>query len=149
MPRWMRWSLFALETMVKARPESTLTNWVADAIQSQSIKAFNRDIDFGYQNFGGIRILNYLKEISAWVKYSSSCLWQYRSPGYHWGQWSYSFYVIYCGCWRSPVSSNVQMSIQAGKISRYYYGKPTNTHQMYTIALPDYIANGGDNADFF
>ncbi len=141
----------ALETMVKARPESTLTNWVADAIQSQSIKAFNRDIDFSYQNFGGIRIPELPKgnislgkifelmpfdNIVVLVTIEGNDLIRFMQ------------YIADAG--GSPVSSNVQMSIQAGKISRCLInGKPINTHQMYTIALPDYIANGGDNADFF
>lgn len=138
------------ETMTKEKPESTLTNWVADALYHQAGKIYNEPIAFTFQNFGGIRIgtlgqgpvtLGKIFEImpfdNAFVLLKLTGtevlkLLQYIAEG-----------------GGLPVSSSVTMTISGKKIiSVKIHQKEIDPKSTYYIGMTDYIANGGDNLSF-
>ncbi|MDZ4710072.1 MAG: 5'-nucleotidase [Saprospiraceae bacterium] len=135
------------ENLTKARPESTLTNWVADALYNQAIKVYTEPIAFAYQNYGGIRInilgkgpvtLIKIYEIMPFdntlviVKLSGSEMQQ--------------FFDYMAAGGGSPVSASARYVIEAGKPVRItIHGKALDLTGSYYVAMTDYIANGGDN----
>jgi len=49
-----------------------------------------------------------------------------------------------------PVSSEIKLFISDDQVSMLSIaGKEIDTSKKYLIAMPDYIANGGDNCDYF
>ena len=42
--------------LIKARPNSTLGNWFADALLEEAEYVYQKDIDVAMQNYGGIRV---------------------------------------------------------------------------------------------
>ena len=135
------------ENLTKGRPESTLTNWVADALYNQAIQVYTEPIAFAYQNYGGIRIntlgkgpvsLYKIYEIMPFdntlvlVKLSGSELQQ--------------FFDYMAAGGGSPVSASPRYNIEAGKPVRItIHGKAIDPTSSYYVAMTDYIAKGGDN----
>ncbi len=138
------------ELLSKSKPESTLTNWVADAIYDQSIKYFTEDIAFAYQNYGGIRIptigkgpvtlgkifeLMPFDNILVLVKIKGDELLKF-------GQYLADIEG-------GPISSSLKLTISNKKLeSMTVHGQPVDESKYYFIAMPDYIANGGDNQSY-
>lgn len=134
----------------KRKPESTLCNWVADAIMEMASSRFDQPIDFAVQNYGGIRIGsispgpltkgkifelmpfdNLVSIVEVPGIYVDSLLNRFASSG----GW--------------PVSKELRFQISNRKpLSVMISGKPFDLTKTYTIAMPDYIANGGDNMHF-
>lgn len=138
------------EMLIKDKPESTLTNWVADAIYNQSKKYFTEDIAFAYQNYGGIRIPSIGKgditlgkiyelmpfdNIAVLVKISGEELLKF-------GQ-----YIADID--GAPISVNAKIIIENKKlVSMLINSTAVETNKTYYVAMPDYIANGGDNQTY-
>ncbi len=140
----------APETLTKGRPESTLTNWVADALYNQASKHFSEPLAFAYQNFGGIRIstlgkgavsLSQMFEIMPFdnlvvlLKLKGTEVQKFLD------------YVAEAG--GAPVSSQVSLRIENKKaVDIRIQGKAVEPESLYYVVFPDYVANGGDNLDF-
>lgn len=138
------------ESMTKAKPESTLTNWVADALYNQATKKFAEPIAFAFQNYGGIRINNLgqgpvtlgtLFEIMPFdnafilIKLSGVELKKLLK------------YIAVGG--GLPVSSSLSMVISEQQvISAAIHGQAIVDQAHYYVGMTDYLANGGDNLDF-
>ncbi len=136
--------------LTKAKPESTLTNWVADALYNQGTKKFAEPIAFAFQNYGGIRINNLgqgpvtlgtLFEImpfdNAFILVKLSGLELKKLLDY-----------IAAGG-GLPVSSSLTMVISEQKvISASIHGEAVKDQAHYYVGMTDYLANGGDNLNF-
>ncbi len=136
--------------MDKTRPESTLGNWMADAIHTQAEQLLNTTIDFALQNYGGIRI-PYLPEgeISRGKIYElmpfENRLVLMQLSGTRIQQ--FLDHIAALGGW--PVSHGLRFEIKNKQaVNIQIKGKAIDKDQRYTIVLPDYIANGGDKCDF-
>ncbi|MBL0111944.1 MAG: 5'-nucleotidase C-terminal domain-containing protein [Saprospiraceae bacterium] len=137
-------------SLFKEKPESGLTNWVTDALYRQSVKAFSEPIAFVFQNFGGIRVPNLgkgditLSKIFELMPFDNAQVLVKLS-----GADVLKFFEYIAEMGGSPVSSNVMMKIKDNKLLEVTLaGKSIDPAKSYFVALPDYIANGGDNQTY-
>ena len=138
------------KTMIKERPESTLGNWFGDALKTMADRTSSKPVDFAVQNFGGIRVSNLVKgpvrvgtiyELMPFDNYlvivslDSSALLKLINQMASSDGW--------------PISKEATYVIRDGQAENLRIdGRPVDGTRMYRIAMPDYIANGGDNCDF-
>ncbi len=135
--------------LVKAQPEGTLGNFVADALLLQSRKELNTQIDFSIVNSGGIRIsslpagkitMGNIFELMpfdngiAVIECSGKVVKQFINKAAAKGGW--------------PVSG-MQYMIYKGSAEQIYINeKKLDTTATYHFVCSDYIANGGDDCFF-
>ncbi|MFN8319527.1 MAG: 5'-nucleotidase C-terminal domain-containing protein [Saprospiraceae bacterium] len=138
------------EELIKAKPGSNLTNWMADAMAESYERLAREKLDFVVANYGGIRInsvaggdltLGKLYEIMPFenalvvmdLNGDQVKLLLDRIAAY--GGW--------------PVSEGLNFEIaDSTAINIMIQNKPWSATALYRIGLPDYIANGGDDCDF-
>lgn len=136
--------------LIKAKPESTMTNWVADLTHQQCEAYTNMKLDFALLNYGGLRIPsipagaltkgkifelmpfeNYLVVVEMTGNELKSLFNHAASKG----GW--------------PVSKHIKMVIQGNRaVDVRIKNKKVDAKQLYRFATIDYIANGGDNCSF-
>jgi len=134
----------------KKRPESTLGNWMADAIQRQAEKHLSQPIAFAIQNYGGIRIPQIKKgNITRGMIYelmpfdNTVVILSLNKAEVQ----ELINHITSGGGW--PVSKGIKVNQQAsGKLDIEIDGKALMEGEMYKVALPDYVANGGSDSDF-
>ncbi len=136
--------------LTKGKPSSNLTNWFADVLLDESQKLVTDRIDFAVQNYGGIRIPVLAKgDVTVGKIYE---LMPFDNIMYILelkGSTVKHFFdrMAESGGW--PVSRTVNFEIAFGKAKNITInGMPLDTNAVYNAAIPDYIANGGDNMDF-
>ncbi len=138
-------------TMYKARPEGELGNWMADILYAEASKLYNGKVDFAVQNHGGIRVpsLNAgpitVRDIYEIMPFDNELV-ILEAKGVvvkklferiaQKGGWPVSEQVKMIG--------NIDYSVESLRIG----SEPFDVTKSYTFALPDYIANGGDNCSF-
>jgi 2',3'-cyclic-nucleotide 2'-phosphodiesterase (5'-nucleotidase family) len=138
--------------MEKQKPESTLGNWVADAIMTMATeRAGGARIDFAIQNYGGIRIgsispgpvtLGKVFELMPFDNLISVV----EVPGTTLDSLVHRF--AQSGGY--PVSKELRFGIRERKAVQITVGgQPIDPNRTYTVAMPDYVANGGDRMDIF
>lgn len=136
--------------LYKQQPESSLGNWIADAIQHQGRKFSRKAISASIQNYSGIQTpeipegpvsLGKMFELMPYdnllviVEMSGKQLVQLFD------------HIAADGGW--PVSAEVQFILHDKKAKKITINrKLLISDQTYYIAMPDYIANGGSNCDF-
>ena len=137
--------------MTKAQPESTIGNWMADLIAIKAEEYFNEEIDLSAQNYGSIRIASLPKgDITKGKIYELMPFENRMVLLYIKGDILQLFFdrMALAGGW--PISKSVKYKIENEKAVDIYIGAENlNLDKIYKLALPDYIANGGDNCDFF
>ena len=137
--------------LMKEKPESTLGNWMADIIHKKSEAYYGKSIDMALVNYGGIRIptlpqgeitkrtmfeLMPFDNMLVVLHVDAATMQELfeRMAGY--GGW--------------PISHQVKYIINEGKPENItIHGKPLEENKIYTIALSDFIADGGDKCFFF
>jgi 2',3'-cyclic-nucleotide 2'-phosphodiesterase (5'-nucleotidase family) len=138
------------EMLPKSKPESKLTNLLADILATHAAKVSGMKVDLAFINFGGIRLpmlpegeitKGKIYELSPFdnkvviLQMSGAQLNKLLNA------------VAASGGW--PVSKELRMEIIDRKpASVTIHGTPVSENATYTIALPDYIANGGDGLEF-
>lgn len=136
--------------MIKKRPGSDLTNWFGDVLLDETQKLVVDTIDFAIQNYGGIRIPALAKgpvtvgKIFELMPFDNIMFIQQLK-----GNTVQQLFdaIAEKGGW--PVSRNVRFDIVYGKAKNIRINDiPLDTSAIYTAAIPDYIANGGDNMLF-
>jgi len=137
-------------TLIKGKPESTLGNWMCDLILAKARETAGVEVDFALQNYGGIRINELAKgDIT-------------RSKIYELMPFDNMLVVVECngeqtqqmlekisasGGW--PASESLRMQIVDRKPTQVKInGADYDPSKTYRIAMPDYIAHGGDGTDF-
>ncbi len=138
------------EMMTKERPESKLTNWVADALYNQAKKYFNEEIAFAYQNFGGIRIPSLspgaltIGKIFELMPFDNTLVLVKMKA-----EELVKFIDYIAEIEGGPTSSNIKLVILNKKVESLLLNqKPIDYTKEYLVAMPDYIANGGDNQSY-
>ena len=140
----------ASKALKKERPESSLGNWIADALQNQVNQHLSLPVDVTIQNYGGIRIpeippgpirtgkiyelmpFDNMVVVMNLSGLMTQRLFDHMAAG---GGW--------------PVSKEAQYVLQQGRAKQLkIHGKPIQAEATYRIALPDYVANGGNDCDF-
>jgi 2',3'-cyclic-nucleotide 2'-phosphodiesterase (5'-nucleotidase family) len=140
---------YSEEELVKKRPSSNLTNWFMDALLDETQKLVASKIDFAIQNYGGIRVPFLAKgNVTVGKVYE---LMPFDNQMYIMeikGSVIQSFFdkIAESGGW--PVSKGVYFEIAFGKAANVKINdQMLQADKTYTMAIPDYIANGGDNMD--
>lgn len=137
--------------LTKAKPESSLGNFVADLVHEQSELYFGASIDFGVVNYGGLRIPNISKgpittrrvfELMPFdnelvvLKVKGTVVQKLFDRMADYGGW--------------PISHQVSYTINKGLPENILInGAPIDEEKVYKIAISDYVANGGDKCSFF
>lgn len=136
-------------TYTKNKPESTLGNLLADATKAMAEKHTGQKIDVAIINYGGIRVpalqkgavtVGNIYEVMPFDNYlvtidltGADLLLVLQAIAAN-GGWPIS------GATFNISEKGEPLSIRVGK-------RPIHMNFIYTIALSDYIANGGDNMD--
>ncbi|HSC53626.1 MAG TPA: 5'-nucleotidase [Phnomibacter sp.] len=137
------------QTLVKAQPENSLGFFMTDAMLTEGRTAFKTKVDMAILNYGGIR-LNSLQagnismgnmyelmpfdNLLVLVVLDGKLLQQLLDHVSNMGSW--------------PVSG-AGYSVQNKKaINITVGGEPLDSDKKYTVAMGDYVANGGDNCSF-
>jgi 2',3'-cyclic-nucleotide 2'-phosphodiesterase (5'-nucleotidase family) len=137
-------------TMIKSRPESTLGNWMCDALQIKAGDIFNEEVDCTIHNYGGIRLssiqegpvtvgtifeLMPFDNFLVLLEMKGETLRQFcdhMAIGKGW-----------------PVSKELSYKIAHDKAVEITINeKELDDNRIYRICSTDYVANGGDNASF-
>lgn len=138
------------EEMTKRRPSSVLGNWFSDALLEESSRIYGVDIDMAMQNYGGIRVPALAKgkvtvgNIYELMPFDNKLVILELD-----GKTTKMLLdrVAEKGGW--PVSKTLSLDIQGDKATNIMIkGEPFDIDKTYTVALADYIANGGDNCFF-
>jgi len=136
--------------LVKGKVNSSMGNFVADLLLSESIKHTGLDVDFAVQNYGGIRINELPKgeitkgkifelmpfdNLLVVVEMSGKDVINLCNRIADYGGW--------------PVSEGLTFKMGNGIAEDIMVrGKPLKDDMNYLVALPDYVANGGDTCPF-
>jgi 2',3'-cyclic-nucleotide 2'-phosphodiesterase (5'-nucleotidase family) len=136
---------FSTDGLTKKQPESSLGNFMTDAMKTMAEKKFEKHIDAAFINYGGIR--SYLPKgditvgrIFELMPFDNLIVLQEIK-----GDTLLSFlnFIAERNGW--PVSG-ISMTITNRTATNILVnGKPLDTTATYTIANSDYIANGGDD----
>ena len=135
---------FSTTTLYKKQPESPIGNFMADCMKIYAAKVYNIPVDAAFVNYGGIRSylpkgdikLETIYEIMPFdnlivlQKVNGNILRQLLDRSANDGGWP---------------SSGITMKIKDKAATDIYVnGSPVNDDSVYTIAVSDYLANGGD-----
>jgi len=143
----------ASESIYKAKPESPLGNFLSDIVQSYAIDfTDSKQTLFSVVNYGGIRLseiaqgdirtrsiyeLLPFENIVVIVEMNKEQLIEFLNHISKRGPW--------------PVSSELSYNISIADTSVnsvMINNEALNKNEMYYVAMPDYIANGGDDCTF-
>jgi 2',3'-cyclic-nucleotide 2'-phosphodiesterase (5'-nucleotidase family) len=135
--------------LIKRQPESTMGNWVSDGmLWGANQGGFNAD--FAVSNYGGMRVpmitagvltVGEIYELSPF----DNMLLIVDMPGTYVDS-LFQFIASKDG-W--PVSKGINLVISQKKlVSATIHGAPVDPDKIYKVAMPDYVANGGDEAHF-
>jgi 2',3'-cyclic-nucleotide 2'-phosphodiesterase (5'-nucleotidase family) len=139
---------FSNNNMQAKQPESGIGNFMADAVKLMAEKKFNKKVDAGFMNQGGIRSyipkgnittgkifeLMPFDNLIVLQEIKGAVLQQFLDKTAADGGW--------------PVSAGLTMAIKEKKaIQVMINGKPIDPGTVYVIANSDYVANGGSDCD--
>jgi len=134
----------------KERPESTLGNWMADAIHRKAAVKLGEPIDFAIQNYGGIRIPVIKKgaitrgKIFELMPFDNKILVLYLNKT---EVEELVQHIVNGKGW--PVSYGIKINqLSVEDITVLINDKPLQEGKTYKVALPDYVANGGSRSYF-
>lgn len=135
-------------TLESGRPESTLGNFMTDAMLTMAIEKFKTHVDASFMNPGGIRLSQIpagslttgkiyeimpFDNIIVVLKIKGSVLIEFLQLIASHRGW--------------PVAGITYKVKERKAIDIIIRDKPIDPVEEYTIAIPDFIANGGENAD--
>ncbi len=141
--------VFSNHQMEKAQPESLLGNFLSKLIQEKCGDYMGQPIDFGIVNYGGIRIPSLpAGEITKGKVFElmpfDNFLVVLTINGETVNQLANHMAAV--GGW--PVSG-IRFKIVGGKATEILINqKPVVNDKKYTLAITDYLADGGDKLDF-
>lgn len=140
-----------VRTMKKKRPECELGNWMSDAMMYAAQKASDLEIDFAVQNYGGIRVPEIPKgpltvgKVYELMPFDNFLVIVTVDKA---TMTAFANRLAESSGW--PVSKEVRLVAKGGQlVSLKINDKDWQEKDEYVIALPDYVANGGSDCDFF
>ncbi len=139
------------QALTKKQPESTLGNYISDAVHAQAEKYGKISADLTVLNHGGLRIdalpkgdwtrgnifeLLPFDNMVVIVEMKGTAVKQLLQ------------HIAAKEGW--PVSRHLRMEIKDGKAQNgMISGAPIDENKTYRVVTNDYLANGGDNCTFF
>jgi len=141
-----------LETeLIKARPESTLGNFMADAILAAAKKRYKGNIDFSLPNYGGIRV-PYIKAGDIRLSNMFELMpFENKLVVIHLDGKSVKELLDHtCNLGGWPISKGVEIKLDTLDKEHEYKinGNTLDLNGKYAFCVSDYIANGGDSCSF-
>lgn len=139
---------YAEKDLSKARPESELGNFMADALYTMAGKKFNTHIDVAFMNYGGIRLLQIPKgyvtkgKIFELMPFDNLLILQ-RMKGSVLQQ--LLDHTAKMGGW--PLAGLTMEIKDKRAVNVMIGGKPLDVNATYVTANSDFVANGGDEAE--
>lgn len=136
--------------MRRAKPESTLGNFICDVVESEAERITGTAIDFGVYNYGGIR-QEYLNKgpvtkgkIYELLPFENfGAIVTLDGPSTH----ALITKIVEEGGW--PVSAGLKIVVRNHvPDSIYIDGAPFDSTRTYRVVMNDYMANGGDRMPF-
>lgn len=134
----------------KGRPNSNLGNWLADLLLDH-VNANERKIDFAVQNQGGIRVPYIgvgdmtVGKVYELMPFENALVVMHTSGAV---VQTFCDHMAASGGW--PISRTLSFKVENEKASEITInGEPLDERKMYRYAVPDYIANGGSDCEFF
>ena len=128
--------------------ESALGNFVADLQREQAIKLLGKTVDLGLMTKGGLRSIIpagpiKVGDIFELMPFENELL-VLTLPG------TTVQKLFQFGAEKKILSlANATFTVQNGRATAILIGgRPLNEQQKYTLAVSDYLANGGDNLSF-
>ncbi|MDH3649292.1 MAG: 5'-nucleotidase C-terminal domain-containing protein [Saprospiraceae bacterium] len=140
----------AAKEMIKDRPESTLSNWVADAVLDYAEHFTGRNFDIGMSNYGGLRISSLpAGAITRGKVYELMPFDNYLVVLTLDGEILRKLFVRIADSGGWPISRGVQLVIKDDLPWEILLDdKPIDDKRLYTVVISDYVANGGNGCDF-
>lgn len=136
------------QSLEKKQPESTLGNFMADAVLAMAVANYDTKVDAAFINYGGIRLNQVAAgeitrgKIFELMPFDNVLILQKIR-----GDVLQQFLDLVAGKGGWPVAG-LSMKIKDKKaVDVVINGKPLDPSVIYTIANADYVANGGDDAD--
>jgi 2',3'-cyclic-nucleotide 2'-phosphodiesterase (5'-nucleotidase family) len=135
-------------TLEKALPESTLGNFMADAMLKEATRKFNKPVDAAFVNYGGVRLQQIIagpitrSKIYELMPFDNLIVLQILT-----GSQLQQFLnnIAARGGWPC---AGVHFVINNNKATNVVISnKPLDMNANYTIANSDYVANGGDESN--
>lgn len=140
---------YNVEEMVKGKPSSSLTNWFTDALLAETQKLVQDSLDFAIQNYGGIRLNSFSSgDITVGKVYELMPFDNIIFVVELQGNLVKKLFnrMAQSGGW--PISHTVKFHISFGEATDISIkGMPLDTMRTYHVAIPDYVALGGDNME--
>jgi len=139
---------FAAENLTKKQPESDLGNLMCELILAESRLASTEPIDFAVVNYGGIRLPGIpmgpitLGKITELMPFENRIVLMKLN-----GATIDSLFDVMANKGGWPVSG-ARYKINGSKAADVYIqNQPLVNEKIYTVALSDYLAQGGDNCE--
>lgn len=137
--------------LTKKRPNSSLGSVVSDLLHDQAEVYLDINVDFGVQNYGGLRLnalpkgpitKSHIFEIMPFDNYLIVLKMEMDDVKLLCDK------IADSNGW--PVSRGLSMQItdEGTATNILINGKPLEQDRMYNVVMSDYIANGGDACDF-
>jgi len=138
------------EIMPKGSPESRLGNWFADLVHEQAEVYLGEPVDFAVLNSGGLRIPELPAGDISRGKIFELMPFENRLLALYLDASTVEQLVQHMaadGGW--PVSAALRYEIVGNNAQEIRInGEPLKADKTYTVAIPDYVANGGSGSDF-
>ena len=141
---------YSAKNMSKEKPESLLGNFLGDLLLAQALEISNDTVHFAVQNYGGIRIAEIAegpvtrRKIFELMPFDNMLeILKMDSATVH------RFIDHMAGGYGWPVSYTLRYKIEEKRaVQIEINGEPLRGSMTYRVAMPDYIANGGDGSYF-
>lgn len=139
------------EELTKSKPNSNLGNWFTDMLEEEAKILFPEDeVDFAIQNYGGLRVNAFAKgpitqsDIFELMPFDNTLVLLTLPID---KVQALCDRIAHYGGW--PISKSLQFTVKDSSATDILIkNQPLNSKEFYNIAIPDYIANGGDQCDF-
>lgn len=140
------------QELIKQKPNSNMGNWMCDALMRGARSIYSGNIDFAIQNYGGMRINSMARgDVTVGKIFELMPFENYLVIVELDGTNTKKVLdrIAEVGGW--PVSQEISFYISEQKTAENIKinGRDFDINKTYWIATSDYVANGGDNMEYF
>lgn len=136
--------------MVKAKPSSSLGNWFTDYLMLSAKRAGFEDVDFAFQNYGGLRVNTVtagpltVREIFEIMPFENELVVMEMDAAL-----VQHLLDRFASKGEVQISNELRVTFDNGKAKDIMInGEPLQSDRIYKVVLNDYVANGGDDCHF-
>lgn len=137
-------------TMVKAKPSSSLGNWFTDYLMLAAKRAGFEDVDFAFQNYGGLRVNSVtpgpltVREVFEIMPFENELVVMEMDA-----KLVQQLLDRFADKGEVQISNELRVTFDKGKATDIMInGQALDPAKTYKVVLNDYVANGGDDCAF-